>query len=512
MDSKNKLSDLFHNYKISNLFRSLRARIFIIVFLTGLISCLVMHYAIIENYEKRAVDVKTSEVQTQLRILANHLITAGYLQDTSSEVIGSELNMLANLYDGRVLIINDNLQVVKDTYGISEGKTIISEEVVRCLKKGNDGITSVYDTADGYIEITTPIIETKSLEEGDVLDESEPKEIVRGVMLTSVSTENITTTLAILSQKATRVELIVILIELGFALIAANGLLKPFDRITSAINDIKAGYTDQPISVSDYLETEHIVNAFNQLLERMKVLDDSRQEFVSNVSHELKTPITSVKVLADTLLAQEEVPNETYRDFMQDISGEIDREDKIINDLLALVKMDKKASSLNITSVDINAMTEIILKRLRPIARKRNIELTLVSSRQVTAEIDEVKISLVIMNLVENAIKYNKDNGWVKVILDADHQFFTVDVMDSGIGIPEDSIDHIYERFYRVDKSRSREIGGTGLGLAIARSAVLMHRGSLKASSVPGEGTTFTVKIPLTYVSTDNSQIKTKKL
>ena len=505
-NKKIKLSELFHNYKISNIFRSLRARIFIIVFLTGLISCLVMHYAIIQNYEKRAVAVKSSEVQTQLRILANHLINYGYLQDTSSEVIGSELNMLANLYDGRVLIINDNLQVVKDTYGISEGKTIISEEVVRCLKKGNDGITSVYDAADGYIEITTPIIETRALEEGDVLGDKQTQEIVCGVMLTSVSTENISTTLAILSQKATRVEVIVILIELGFALLAANGLLKPFDRITNAINDIKAGYTDQPISVSDYLETEHIVNAFNQLLERMNTLNDSRQEFVSNVSHELKTPITSVKVLADTLLAQEDVPNEMYRDFMQDISSEIDREDKIINDLLALVKMDKKASSLNISSVDINAMTEIILKRLRPIARKRNIELTLMSRRQVTAEIDEVKISLVIMNLVENAIKYNKDNGWVKVILDADHQFFTVDVMDSGIGIPEDSIDHIYERFYRVDKSRSREIGGTGLGLAIARSSVLMHRGSLKAYSVPGEGTTFTMKIPLTYVSTENSR------
>ena len=414
-NKKIKLSELFHNYKISNIFRSLRARIFIIVFLTGLISCLVMHYAIIQNYEKRAVAVKSSEVQTQLRILANHLINYGYLQDTSSEVIGSELNMLANLYDGRVLIINDNLQVVKDTYGISEGKTIISEEVVRCLKKGNDGITSVYDSADGYIEITTPIIETRALEEGDVLGDKQTQEIVCGVMLTSVSTENISTTLAILSQKATRVEVIVILIELGFALLAANGLLKPFDRITNAINDIKAGYTDQPISVSDYLETEHIVNAFNQLLDRMNTLNDSRQEFVSNVSHELKTPITSVKVLADTLLAQEDVPNEMYRDFMQDISSEIDREDKIINDLLALVKMDKKASSLNISSVDINAMTEIILKRLRPIARKRNIELTLMSRRQVTAEIDEVKISLVIMNLVENAIKYNKDNGWVKV-------------------------------------------------------------------------------------------------
>ena len=240
-----------------------------------------MHYAIIQNYEKRAVAVKSSEVQTQLRILANHLINYGYLQDTSSEVIGSELNMLANLYDGRVLIINDNLQVVKDTYGISEGKTIISEEVVRCLKKGNDGITSVYDAADGYIEITTPIIETRALEEGDVLGDKQTQEIVCGVMLTSVSTENISTTLAILSQKATRVEVIVILIELGFALLAANGLLKPFDRITNAINDIKAGYTDQPISVSDYLETEHIVNAFNQLLERMNTLNDSRQEFVS---------------------------------------------------------------------------------------------------------------------------------------------------------------------------------------------------------------------------------------
>jgi signal transduction histidine kinase len=183
---------------------------------------------------------------------------------------------------------------------------------------------------------------------------------------------------------------------------------------------------------------------------------------------------------------------------MTDIGAEIDREDKIINDLLALVKMDKKASGLTITSVDVVNLTEIVLKRLRPIARKHNIELTLESKRAITAEIDEVKISLVIMNLVENAIKYNKDEGWVKVELDADHQFFYVKVIDSGYGIPEESLDHIYERFYRVDKSRSREIGGTGLGLSIARNAVLMHRGTIDVSSVVDEGTTFTVKIPLT--------------
>ena len=249
----------------------------------------------------------------------------------------------------------------------------------------------------------------------------------------------------------------------------------------------------------DYAETVHIIDAFNKLLGRMKVLDDSREEFVSNVSHELKTPITSMKVLADSLLAQENVPVELYREFMEDIAKEIDRENKIITDLLSLVKMDKKVTDMNITEVNMNDLTEVILKRLRPIARKRDIEVTFESIRPVKATVDEVKISLVISNLVENAVKYNKENGWVKVVLDADHQFFTLTVSDSGVGIPQDAVDHIYERFYRVDKSHSREIGGTGLGLAITRSAVLMHRGSIRLESKPGEGTIFTVKIPLTY-------------
>ena len=103
------------------------------------------------------------------------------------------------------------------------------------------------------------------------------------------------------------------------------------------------------------------------------------------------------------------------------------------------------------------------------------------------------------MNLMENGVKYNKDNGWLRVGLDADHQFFTLTISDSGIGIPEESLDQIFERFYRVDKSHSREIGGTGLGLAITRSAILMHRGAVKVTSVEGEGSTFTVRIPLKY-------------
>ncbi len=466
--------------------------------MTGLISCIVMHSVILDSYEDRAVNVKSTEVQTQLRILANHLIVSNYLQDTSSEVINAELDMLANLYDGRVIVINDDLKVVKDTYNISQGKTIISEEVVNCLKKGSKGTVTKYDSSNGYIEVVTPIIESEVIEEEDVSVSGKSSEVVRGVLLTSASTDTIEMTMEILSRRAITLEVIIILIILVFAAVVSIMLLRPFDRITTAINDVKAGYTDEPIIGPNYLETEQIINAFNALLKRMKVLDDSRQEFVSNVSHELKTPITSMKVLADSLLMQEDVPNEVYRDFMTDIGAEIDREDKIINDLLALVKMDKKASGLNITSVDVVNLTEVVLKRMRPIARKHNIDITLESKRAITAEIDEVKISLVIMNLVENAIKYNKDEGWVRVELDADHQFFYVKVEDSGYGIPAESLDQIYERFYRVDKSRSREIGGTGLGLAIARNAVLLHRGTIDVKSVVDEGTTFTVKIPLT--------------
>ncbi len=486
-----KIKTILKKFKI---WRSFQLRLLIIVFLMGIIPSIIMRVGILENYESRAVDVRISDVQTQLRIIANHLITYNYLQDTSSEVIGAELEQLSNLYNGRVLIINGNLKVVKDTYGISDGKTIVSEEVIRCIKGKN---TVNYDSVNRFIEITMPIVETVTLPD-DSGEGAKEKELVRGVMLTSVSTDSIANTLDILNRRAIIMGNIMFIFIFALAMGLSRILVRPFERVTKAISEVKEGYTDEPISVSDYLETEHIVDAFNSLIKRMKVLDDSRQEFVANVSHELKTPITSIKVLADSLLAQEDVPAELYHEFMEDIAEEIERENKIINDLLALVKQDKSVAELNISMVVINELVEIILKRLRPIAKKSNVEVTLISKREIVAEVDEVKMSLILTNLVENAIKYNKEQGKVEVLLDADHQFFTVRVRDSGIGIPPEALGQIYERFYRVDKSHSKEIGGTGLGLAITKSAVQLLRGSIKAESVVGEGTAFTVKIPLT--------------
>ncbi len=474
-------------------FRSLKTRFFIIFLLVGIIPSVSVRSSILRNYEARAINVRTSDVQNQFKILANHLITYGYLQDTSSEIINAELEQFSNLYDGRVLIIDKNFKVIKDTYGLSEGKIVISEEVIRCFKGES---VSNYDRRNGYIEITTPI----SSVSGVLHDQNEQQnDQIQGVMLTSVSTDTIIATMDLLSRNSLILESIMMLFVIVIAYVAAGVLTAPFGRVTDAISKVKEGFTDEPISVNDYAETEHIVDAFNQLLGRMKVLDDSRKEFVANVSHELKTPLTSMKVLADSLMMQEEVPNELYKEFMTDIANEIERENKIINDLLSLVKMDKTEADLHVSQVDINEQVELILKRLRPIARKQNVEVVFESIRPVMAEVDEVKLTLAFSNLVENAIKYNKTGGFVKVTLDADHQFFTLEVSDSGIGIPEEAQEHIFERFYRVDKSHSREIGGTGLGLAITRSAVLMHRGSIRVSSVLDEGTTFVVKIPLIH-------------
>lgn len=165
-----------------------------------------------------------------------------------------------------------------------------------------------------------------------------------------------------------------------------------------------------------------------------------------------------------------------------------------------MVKLDKRASELHIERLNINDLLERILKRMRPIADKRNIDLILDSFRPVEADVDEVKFTLAISNLVENGIKYNVDDGWVRASLDADHKYFYVTVSDSGMGIPEDSLEKIFERFYRVDKSHSREIGGTGLGLSIARSAIVMHHGTVNVNSREEEGTTFTVRIPILYI------------
>lgn len=465
--------------------KSMKVRIFFTIILLAMIPITLLRVLTLELYMDYHIDKLTIEITSQSKLLANQIALTGYIDDTSSPVVGAQINQLSSFYDGRVMIIDSTFTIITDSYGMDEQKTITAQEIIRAFK-GEE--ISRYDEEYQYIEMALPI--TRS-------DSKKPL----GVMLVSVSADKILVNKQYFQKNLDMLEIIVFVIVLVLAWFLSRGWIRPFDRVIEAIKLEKRGLGTGEIHVGGCSEVERISEACNQLISNMKLLDDSRQEFVSNVSHELKTPITSMKVLADSLLDQEDVPAELYREFMADIAAEIDRESKIINDLLSLVKMDKSSSSLNIASTNMNSLLEMILKRLRPIAQQQDIELVLESFRPVTAEVDEVKISLAFTNLIENAVKYNNPGGWVHVTLNADHQFFYVTVEDSGMGIPEESLEHIYERFYRVDKSHSREIGGTGLGLAITRSSILMHRGAIKVHSTLGEGTVFSVRIPLIYIS-----------
>ena len=451
--------------KSGKFFKSLRFRILIILIILGIVPSVIVTEMVIANYEDRAIANRVQSMENICDIMCDLLIKENYLNDSSSQTVNSKLELLSNIYGGRILIVDRDFRIIKDTYGVDEGKTLVSQKVVNCFK-GEDAYR--YDSDSQKLILAVPV---KSPEVNQV----------QGAMMIMASSSEVTSTIRELEQKGILIIGIIVVLAIFLGYILSTVLVKPFARVTKAIEDLTDGYQNEEISVPDYTETALITD-------------------VSNVSHELKTPMTSMKVLADSLVGQQGVPEELYQEFLSDITEEIDRENKIITDLLSLVKMDKKAADMNITNMNINELLENILKRLRPIADQRSISLILDSFRPVNADVDEVKFTLAISNLVENGIKYNVDEGWVRVTLDADHKDFFVTVEDSGLGIPEESIERIFERFYRVDKSHSREIGGTGLGLAITRSSIAMHHGIIKVSSKEGEGTTFTVKIPLSYI------------
>ena len=452
----------------------------VILILIGIVPCIIATNVVSRSYKNRAVSLRESSVKNQCDILRANLDSEDYLNNLDSKVVNSELALLSNVYNGRIAIIDEDFKVVTDTYDIDIGKTSVSKEVISCLESGKG--TSQYDDRNDYIIMTFPI---------------EVKGQVKGVMLISVSTNEIAQNARLLENRGLTVTVIASLVMLILGYILAGILVRPFMRVTHAIEDVTDGYQDEAISVPDYTETMQITTAFNQMLSRVRAMDSSRQDFVSNVSHELKTPLTSMKVLADSLNGQDNVPVELYKEFMQDITQEIDRMNLMIQDLLTMVRLDKKAAVLNIERTDVAWIIEAILKRLKPIADKRSITLTFEKVVPVVAEVDASKLELALSNLIENAVKYNVDNGWVRVNLDADRKYFYVVISDSGVGIPEEEQEHIYERFYRGDKAHSTEIEGTGLGLAITKSVIVLLRGVIKVNSRPGEGSTFQVRIPL---------------
>ena len=424
------------------------------------------------------------------KLLRNNSKNLEYLiNDINSETEGTSqtyqgVDTLAYSMSARIIIVNTDYNVIYDSFRLMKDTYIMDNDIHRIMS-GDETEKMVADAAS--IEYMFPVVNR----EGYTDD----------VAVVAVSLEDFNDNKTYLEYRANILICIFLVIGVIAAVVISYTAIRDTREIRRQLLNMKDGFLGQLQKTGLWKETGMVVDNMNGIFAKAQLLEESRQEFVSNVSHELKTPITSMKVLSESILMQENVPVETYREFMNDIVLEIDREAQIISDLLTLVKTDKGSDSLNIERVDINELMEVILKRLTPLAEKRNIEITFESFREVSADIDKVKFTLAISNLIENGIKYNVDGGWIRVSLNADHKNLYIKVADSGVGIPEDCVEHIFERFYRVDKARSRDTGGTGLGLAISKNIIVMHKGIINVYSEPGKGTTFTVRVPMNYVN-----------
>lgn len=448
----------------------------------------VFFFVVIAHIENDYLSEREGEVQP-IAFMASDIVALRGFDALEETLIFSGLRAIMNRrsteWGYRVLVIDDSLRVIYDSAaGSRHGQTMIIPEVMNAIY-GRTNVTNLRRgeaTLYAAVAVSSPNDATERV--GAVL-------LIEGV-------EDIFESLADLRANLL---LIIALVSLGIIVVVfvmADALIRPLRRILHVVRRMATGRLDQRITnVEGHNEYAILAESFNSMAEKLEQVEKTREEFVSNVSHELKTPLSSMKVLSESILLQEHAPEAMYREFLQDIVNEVDRMTNINNDLLALVRNDQREQGLNISLISVNKMVEDILKRLSPLSEQKEIALIYDDVRPVEISADEIKLTLAISNIVENGIKYTPRGGTVKVAVDADHQFAYISVQDTGMGIPETEQTKIFNRFYRVDKARDRETGGTGLGLAISHSAVLAHNGTIRVSSKPDEGAVFTVRIPI---------------
>lgn len=422
---------------------------------------------------------------TQANMIATQIKEESYLVDsTNNSLFKNLITSKSTDTNCRVMVVDASGFVVMDSSEAEVGKTLLNNAVINAL--GNTAFTEKSDD-DMVLTVAVPVLDKE-------------KKIVVGSVVMVPSLDGVFTPIEDLEGQVSILILLIALISGLLSFITSSFITRPLKTLMKIVQKITNGQLDQQVEVVGNGEISELGNAFNHMTKQLQRVEQSRQEFVSNVSHELKTPLSSIKVLTESLMFQEDVPVELYKEFFEDINSEVDRLNSIISDLLTLVRLDQREVPLNIVEINLGELVQNILKRLAPLAKKKNINLIYESHREISVEIDEVKFSLALTNLVENAIKYTPDGGSVNVILQGDLQDAIITVQDTGIGIAKDEQSKIFERFYRTDKTRNRETGGTGLGLAITYKTIVMHNGSIVVESEEGKGSTFSVQIPLRHV------------
>lgn len=471
-------------------FHSLRWRLFILFFLVSFVPLMFFAPILMGRMESYYIDQSKYEWLREANSISTQITQGNYLKELSSYTyfesyikgLGKEEG-----FKSRIVVVDKLGYIIADSEAADKGHTIMNKQVFDALNKKE--AAGAFDRGDQKVmSAAVPILD------------KENKDEVLGAVIVSAKIDGVYESLGEMQNQIYLLSLLTSLLIGLLSFFTSSFISRPLKLLMKFVQKITNGQLDQKVDVRGKDEIAELGNAFNHMAEQLQRVEYSRQEFVSNVSHELKTPLSSIKVLTESLLFQENVPVEMYQEFFMDINSEVDRLNNIISDLLTLVRLDQTEVPMNIKTTNLNDMTQAILKRLIPLAKKKDIKLIYQSHKEIFVDIDEVKLTLAISNLIENAIKYTPEGGEVRVILQSDLQDVWVSVEDTGIGIAKDEQSKIFERFYRTDKTRNRETGGTGLGLSITYRTVIMHNGSIQVESEEGKGSIFTVQIPIRQI------------
>lgn len=402
------------------------------------------------------------------------------LQVINQNTVSEALSSISNLRVSRVIVTDEFAKIIYDSSTNSlEDQYALFPEIISSLSS-NDVFSWKYSDSTMISKAATPIISYGSLIGCVYMMEYDTQQ---GALIHSLQINTFYITMAL--------ELLLII----FSLLFSKRYTARVRKIMVSMRIIREGDYSHRVDMGGSDELTVLGEEFNDLIDRLRTSENKRRQFVSDASHELKTPLASIKLLSDSIL-QNDMDIETAKEFVEDIGNEAERLNRMSQKLLTLSGIEAQPESeYEITYIA--PTVERVARMVSAIAAKNNIQINLELEKDSSILILEDDLYQIIFNLAENGIKYNVPGGKLTISLARQEDTAILKIADTGVGIPEESLENIFERFYRVDKARSRQTGGSGLGLSIVRDIVRRNNGQIFVESTLGQGTVFTVHFPI---------------
>ncbi len=421
---------------------------------------------------------KTANLQNSVSVMVNAL---SGLSPLTEENVADAMSVVEETGLSRILVTDSASRVLYDTRETDSavGCYALYTEIVHALQ-GRDATSCTYRQGAFHSRASSPIMYQS--------------QIIGAVYAYEYDTQQ-AALLSGLQETLLRLSAVAGGLVLALSLILSKALTRKIGLLLTAIREVREGAYSHRADIRGRDEIAQIGYEFNSLTDRLQTTETARRRFVSDASHELKTPLAAIRLLSDSILQTENIDRETTKEFVTDIGREAERLSRITEDLLRLTRLDSGVLDPP-AAVDILPVLEQVMRMMNLVAQEKGVDLTYSAGGACVVLGTRDETHQVIYNLVDNAVKYSAIGGAVQVSLERVGELVVLTVADNGAGIPEADLPRIFERFYRVDKARSRAAGGTGLGLAIVSDTVKRRGGAVEAANRPGGGAVFTVRWP----------------